>query len=879
MTGFYKEYDDTSGAYVSSAEDAAAAALVSKNAAAASATAAAASELSAGDQATAASLSQTNAATSETNAATSATNAEAAKVSAESARDSAEASSISAETAKVSAETAKVSAESARDTAAGSATTATTQAGIATTKAGEAATSATNAAATYNDLDDRYLGAKSSNPSTDNDGDALVTGALYFNTTTNDMKVWSGSAWLDAYASTSGTLAAANNLSDLDNVATARTNLGLGTAATTASTDYATAAQGTTADNALPKSGGAMSGAITTNSTFDGRNVATDGTKLDGIEVGATADQTAAEIKTAYESNADTNAFTDADNTKLAGIEASADVTDTANVTAAGALMDSELTSEASVKALDQGVATTDSPTFAAINVNGLVTSDDFQIDLGTTTASVQITSPSNIASVQQLSIKNTHTEGYLSFGTVLGQSTIKSLGAFGTADPLNINVGSTTAIGIDATGKVGIGTTSADEALEVSGDVKSSGGSFGIYHFGETSDVTKIVGRDASHGSFPNTMDFFTNSTQRIRIDSSGNVGIGITSPSAKLHVECASGSGGRVLFGGSTSSGYNTNINVTDTGMELWAQSNLRGITFSTGSTQTERMRIDSSGNLLVGTTTAPTALGTSTNSSDQGVGMSGGGRLSVANSNSYPLALNRYTSEGSLIQLNESGVTRGSIGIKGNEPFMVDTVAGLRMSGQGTANVLPVNSVGNGTNQALNLGSSTLSFDTVFADDFTNTSDRNYKQDIEELSEAELRVATACKGLMKKYRMKHAVVKKGDDARIHVGIIAQDLRDAFTAEGLDAGRYGMFVSETVWEDFVQVPAVEAVDAVYETQTDEEGNESQVLISEAIEAADGYTDVNHYWTEEEAPDTAVARTKMGVRYSQLLAFIIAAL
>ena len=47
--------------------------------------------------------------------------------------------------------------------------------------------------------------------------------------------------------------------------------------------DYATAAQGTTADAALPKAGGAMTGAITTNSTFDGRDVATDGTKLDGI--------------------------------------------------------------------------------------------------------------------------------------------------------------------------------------------------------------------------------------------------------------------------------------------------------------------------------------------------------------------------------------------------------------------------------------------------------------------------------------------------------------------------------------------------------------------------------------------------------------------
>ena len=138
------------------------------------------------------------------------------------------------------------------------------------------------------------------------------------------------------------------------------------------STDYATAAQGTTADAALPKAGGAMTGPITTTSTFDGRDVATDGAKLDGIESGATADQTAAEIKTAYESNADTNAFTDADESKLDGIEALADVTDTTNVTAAGALMDSELTSEASVKALNQGVATTDSPTFAGLTTSGL---------------------------------------------------------------------------------------------------------------------------------------------------------------------------------------------------------------------------------------------------------------------------------------------------------------------------------------------------------------------------------------------------------------------------------------------------------------------------------------------------------------------------
>jgi hypothetical protein len=67
------------------------------------------------------------------------------------------------------------------------------------------------------------------------------------------------------------------------------------------SADYATAAQGTTADNALPKTGGTMTGNIVMSSTetVDGRDLSVDGAKLDGIESGATADQTAAEILTA----------------------------------------------------------------------------------------------------------------------------------------------------------------------------------------------------------------------------------------------------------------------------------------------------------------------------------------------------------------------------------------------------------------------------------------------------------------------------------------------------------------------------------------------------------------------------------------------------
>jgi len=75
-----------------------------------------------------------------------------------------------------------------------------------------------------------------------------------------------------------------------------------------------------------------------------------DETKLDGIEASATADQTDAEIRTAVEAATDSNVFTDADHTKLDSIESSADVTDATNVTAAGALMDSELTDLAGVK-------------------------------------------------------------------------------------------------------------------------------------------------------------------------------------------------------------------------------------------------------------------------------------------------------------------------------------------------------------------------------------------------------------------------------------------------------------------------------------------------------------------------------------------------
>ena len=176
------------------------------------------------------------------------------------------------------------------------------------------------------------------------------------------------------------------------------------------------------------------------------------------------------------------------------------------------------------------------------------------------------------------------------------------------------------------------------------------------------------------------------------------------------------------------------------------------------------------------------------------------------------------------------------------------------------------------GNNRDNVIDLGSSSVRFDDIYATNSTiQTSDRNEKQDIAELTEAEQRVAVAAKGLMRKFRWKSAVEEKGEAARTHFGIIAQDLQAAFAAEGLDASKYAMFISSTWWEHQVEVPAVEAVAEVL----DDDGN----VVTEAVEAVDAYTRTDTYDTQEEAPEGATQRTRLGVRYSELLAFIIGAL
>jgi len=250
-----------------------------------------------------------------------------------------------AQTATTKANEASTSATAAATSATASASSATASASSATA----AASSATAAAATKNSIDEFYLGAQSSNPTVDNNGDSVTAGDWYFNTGSNTTRIYDGSAWQtinpDLVGDTSPQLGGNLDLNSKDITGTGNVSI---------------------------------TGNVVLSGTVDGRDVAADGTKLDGIESSATADQTNSEIRALVESASDSNVFTDADHTKLNGIEASADVTDATNVASAGAVMDGDFGSNGFMKRTGAGAYAVDTSTYITgnqtITLSGAVT-------------------------------------------------------------------------------------------------------------------------------------------------------------------------------------------------------------------------------------------------------------------------------------------------------------------------------------------------------------------------------------------------------------------------------------------------------------------------------------------------------------------------
>jgi len=302
---------------------------------------------------------------------------------------------------------------------------------------------------------------------------------------------------------------------------------------------------------------------------------------------------------------------------------------------------------------------------------------------------------------------------------------------------------------------------------------------------------------------------------------------------------------------YGGSSSSGDSTTINMGS--QDIFAKNIFNignGVTTANGSTINLKGTVNVDGNVdvdgkITGNTEGVVLEHNKTADLEPVLEL----QNTTASGNGYRGAFISMTG------YNTSGTeyTRGVIGMGSSTaqysfPYIAANVTsvscGIKLSGSSSTSynaLTPCNSIGASANNGMQCGHPFYKWNTVYA---TNgniaTSDQTHKRDVEELSEAETRVAIACKGLLRKYRWKDAYEEKGEEARIHFGIMAQDLRDAFSAEGLDASRYAMFCSDTWWED----------------ETGERHEEQEL-----------------------APEGAVETTQLGVRYDELLAFIIAAI
>ena len=475
----------------------------------------------------------------------------------------------------------------------------------------------------------------------------------------------------------------------------------------------------------------------------------------------------------------------------------------------------------------------------------------------------------------------------------------------------------------LDTSGNVGIGTapesfaklevkTSTDKNIAIFdnaaaptiGAITDAGSSQALRFAGQNIIMTGAGGSGAEH----------------MRIDSSGNVTIqpaGTTTRSfgETVAVKVDQGAPTRLsVRNDSVNATASSGITMSGAG-NSWAvecgssAKNGNALTFAvdaTAGTPSVKMRLNTDGRWWVGQAVG-TTLGGNGGEAVTGIMHASSATDSYtviqANGSNSPLYVTRgpnATGNG-FIHFGENGAYAGGIGNVGGRIFFADNTQNMGISFY-QSSLLPTNINGTAVDNVYDCGHSSYRWDDVWATNGTiQTSDANEKQQIAALTDVEMTAAKAISQLFKTYKWNSAVEAKGDAARTHTGVIAQDVQAAMTAAGLDAGDYAFFISSTWWETQTEVPAVEAVDAVdavyedvvipaVEEELDEDGNvivEAQPertehrLVSEAIravEAVAAYTRTDVYDTAEEAPEGATERTRMGIRYPELLSFIGAA-
>ena len=252
--------------------------------------------------------------------------------------------------------------------------------------------------------------------------------------------------------------------------------------------------------------GARVVGDLLVTGTVDGRDVATDGTKLDGIEAGATGDQSNAEIRAAVEAASDSNVFTDADHTKLNGIETAATADQTAseivsllsnqNITTSGTITSTG--NRMTISGTDPALVLTDNdnnPDYEVRNQNSVFRIYDVQAD----------SSPF---------VVNGHTDGHIDVNVnadfASGIDVTGNITVSGTVDGRDVASDGTKLDGIEA------GATADQTGAEIA----SALGAQSIY-------TTGNIGRDANdHIAFTDNtqMDVYINNSNEFRFEADGD-------------------------------------------------------------------------------------------------------------------------------------------------------------------------------------------------------------------------------------------------------------------------------------------------------------------------------------------------------------------